>query len=173
MLSGWREIIGDAVLVLRDLDILRPIVFDRGSSIETLLRITRETGVVELLSRSRGAMQDWGLNARGIIGRSPITAKLPPTLTEGTVVVPKPKVYESARALGFDYGPVFQRAQRVTFPHPKRAITTLEPLSEAMAAGSYVTDLTAFDTAFHALFATEEAGVADMPMKRMLPVRFG
>ena len=35
-----------------------------------------------------------------------------------------------------------------------------------------VTDLTALDAAFHALLASEEAGVADMPMKMMLPVRF-
>ena len=34
-------------------------------------------------------------------------------------------------------------------------------------------DLTGLDRAFHALFASEDAGVADMPMKRMLPVRFG
>ncbi len=38
---------------------------------------------------------------------------------------------------------------------------------------SYVIDLTAFDSAFHALFASEEAGVADMPMKPYLPIRFG
>ena len=32
-----------------------------------------------------------------------------------------------------------------------------------------VIDLTGLDAAFHSLFASEEAGVADMPMKRMLP----
>ena len=34
-------------------------------------------------------------------------------------------------------------------------------------------DFVGLDTSFHALFASEEAGVADMPMKRMLPIRFG
>jgi len=34
-------------------------------------------------------------------------------------------------------------------------------------------DVSGLDSAFHALFASEDAGVADMPMKRMLPVRFG
>src|SRR6185312_15775521 len=54
---------------------------------------------------------------------------------------------------------------------PKRAVATLEDCPVALPGR--VTDLTALDAAFHALFASEEAGVADMPMKRMLPVRFG
>ncbi|MGD9883752.1 MAG: SDR family NAD(P)-dependent oxidoreductase, partial [Reyranella sp.] len=70
------------------------------------------------------------------------------------------------------YGPAFQRVRQVAFPHPKRAIAVLNP-PEGLAVADHVIDLTGLDTAFHALFASEEAGVADMPMKCMLPVRFG
>jgi len=88
------------------------------------------------------------------------------------VVVPKATVYEVSRRLGFDYGPAFQRVRHVTFPEPKRGIAVLEPADDPGLAGRVI-DLTALDAAFHALFAAEEAGVADMPMKAMLPVRFG
>ena len=174
MLAAAREIHGDEAVELRDLDIILPLVFDGSRSFETLLRLSPETGVAEFLSRPRSSGPDWMLNARGIIGRSPITGKASalPTAADGTVVVAKPKVYEAARKLGFDYGPSFQRAQLVAFPHPKRAISTLVPLL-GLTITDHVIDLTGLDTAFHGLFASEEAGVADMPMKRMLPVRFG
>ncbi|MDP1961148.1 MAG: type I polyketide synthase, partial [Reyranella sp.] len=174
MLAAAREIHADDALEARDLDIILPLVFDGSTSFETLLRLSPETGVAEFLSRSRGSGPDWTLNARGIIGRSPVPGKATalPTAPDGTVVVAKPKVYEAARKLGFDYGPSFQRARMVAFPHPKRAISTLVP-PLSLNITDHVIDLTGLDTAFHGLFASEEAGVADMPMKRMLPVRFG
>ena len=94
------------------------------------------------------------------------------TMPSRGVVVPKATVYEVSRRLGFDYGPAFQRVRHVTFPEAKRGIAVLEPTGDLGLAGRVI-DLTALDAAFHALFAAEEAGVADMPMKLMLPVRFG
>ena len=84
--------------------------------------------------------------------------------------MPKARVYEISRDLGFDYGPSFQRIHHVSFPEPKRAVAALDPGSALLPDA--VIDFTALDAAFHALFASEEAGVADMPMKQMLPVRF-
>jgi acyl transferase domain-containing protein/NADPH:quinone reductase-like Zn-dependent oxidoreductase/acyl carrier protein len=174
MLAAARETHVEGALEVRDLDIILPLVFDGTTSLDTLLRLSPETGIAEFLSRPRGGEADWTLNARGVIGRSPMATKVAdrPTAPEGTVIVTKPKVYEAARELGFDYGPTFQRARQVAFPHPKRAIATLVP-PLGLTITDHVIDLTALDTAFHALFASEEAGVADMPMKRMLPVRFG
>ncbi|GEP58632.1 type I polyketide synthase [Reyranella soli] len=174
MLAAARAVHPGAALELRDFDIVRPLVFDGRASFETLLRLSPETGVAEFLSRARGGVHDWTLHARGVVGRSPIASRMTsvPQVAPGTVSVVKPKVYESARALGFDYGPTFQRARHVDFPHPKRAIASLNPPA-AETMESYVIDLTAFDSAFHALFASEEAGVADMPMKPYLPIRFG
>jgi acyl transferase domain-containing protein/NADPH:quinone reductase-like Zn-dependent oxidoreductase/acyl carrier protein/short-subunit dehydrogenase len=174
MLGAARERLGDGALELRDLDILRPLVFEPGTSFETLVRLAPETGVVEFMSRPRDGLPDWTLQARAVVGRSPIAAKLvaAPETPPGTVVVAKAKVYEWARSLGFAYGPAFQRTKQVAFPHPKRAIATLDAPA-AQTVGPYVIDLTALDSAFHALFASEEAGVADMPMRPMLPIRFG
>jgi acyl transferase domain-containing protein/NADPH:quinone reductase-like Zn-dependent oxidoreductase/acyl carrier protein len=174
MLAAAREIHPGTALELRDVDIVQPLIFDRRASFETLLRFSPETGLTEFLSRARDSVPDWMLHARGVIGRSPITDKVAraPETTTGTISVGKPEVYEWARSLGFDYGPAFQRARHVAFPHPKHAIVSLEPPAAGQVS-PYVSDLTAFDTAFHALFASEPAGVADMPMKRMLPVRFG
>ncbi|MGD9885893.1 MAG: type I polyketide synthase, partial [Reyranella sp.] len=174
LLSAAREVYADGAVEVRDLDIVLPLVFDGSTSVETRVRLSSETGVAEFLSRPRGGEPDWTLNARGIVGRSPIAAKAaaPPAAPDGLIVVAKANVYETARALGFDYGPAFQRVRQVAFPHPKRAIAALNP-PEGLAIADHVIDLTGLDTAFHALFASEEAGVADMPMKCMLPVRFG
>ncbi|MBR2819936.1 MAG: SDR family NAD(P)-dependent oxidoreductase [Reyranella sp.] len=174
MLAAAREVHPDGALELRDFDIVRPLVFDGASSFETSVRFDRETGIAEFLSRPRTADTEWAMNARGIIGRSPAIEVQAPEKSDamGTVVVPKAKVYDVSRGLGFDYGPTFQRIRHVSFPEPKLAVAALEP-TEATALGGRVIDLTALDAAFHALFASEEAGVADMPMKRMLPVRFG
>lgn len=171
MLAAARELHGDEALELRDLDIIRPLIFDGQSSNETLLRTSPETGITEFMSRPRTGISDWTLNARGIIGRSPIVSKAPtlqPRLT-GEIVVPQATVYEVAQRLGYDYGPAFRRVKHVTFPISTCAVAALTP-----AAGTtQIIDIAGLDAAFHALFASEEGGVADMPMRRMLPVRFG
>jgi len=176
MLAAARETHAEGALELRDLDIVRPLVFEGNTSFETCVRLAHETGIVELLSRQRGggAGADWTFNARGVVSRSPVAGKaatLPEAPTHA-VIVPQSRVYASARDLGFDYGPAFQRARQVVFPEPKLAIATLDR-PDSLAEGTRLIDITAFDAAFHALFASEDAGVADMPMKRMLPVRFG
>lgn len=174
MLAAARQIHPDGALELRDLDILRPLVFDGKTSFETSVRFAHETGIVELLSRQRGGGAGWTLNARGIVGRSPIAGKatVVPEAPDHAIVVPRNSVYAWAHDLGFDYGPTFQRTRQVVFPEPKLAIATLDR-PEELVSGTKIIDITALDAAFHALFASEEAGVADMPMKRMLPVRFG
>jgi phthiocerol/phenolphthiocerol synthesis type-I polyketide synthase C len=174
MLAVARELYPDGAIELREFDIVRPLVFDGAASFETSVRFDRETGMAEFLSRPRNAAPEWSMNARGIVGRSPAGEGKVPAKADmmGTVIVPKAKVYDVSRGLGFDYGPTFQRIRHVSFPEPKLAVAALEP-EETTALGGRVIDLTALDSAFHALFASEEAGVADMPMKRMLPVRFG
>ena len=174
MLAAAHALHPDAALELRDFDIVRPLVFDERATYETLLRLSPETGVAEFLSRARGGVPDWTLHARGVVHRSPIAGKMTALeqVAAGKPSVAKPQVYASAQALGFGYGPAFQRVHHVVFPHPKRAVATLDPPSPD-TADSYVTDFTAFDSAFHALFASEEAGVADMPMKPYLPIHFG
>lgn len=176
MLAAARETHPEGALELRDLDIVRPLVFEGKTSFETCVRLAHETGIVELLSRQRGggAGADWSFNARGVIGRSPVAGKaaIVPAAPAHAVIVPQSSVYACARDLGFDYGPTFQRTRQVVFPEPKFAIATLDR-PDSLADGTRIIDITALDAAFHALFATEEAGVADMPMKRMLPVRFG
>lgn len=176
MLATGRETHPEGALELRDLDIVRPLVFEGKVSFEIRVRLAHETGIVELLSRQRGGGTgaDWTFNARGIISRSPVTGKtaVPPATPAQAVIVPQSSVYACARDLGFDYGPTFQRTRQVVFPERKLAIATLDR-PDSLVEGTRIIDITALDAAFHALFASEEAGVADMPMKRMLPVRFG
>lgn len=172
MLAAGREIYGDAVLELRDLDIAHPLVFDAKSSFETQLRLDERTGVVEFLSRRRNSVPDWTINARGLIGRSPVTEGQPMRqAATDAVTVLKPRVYECAAELGYEYGPIFQRIHHVSYPHPKIAVGVFDALPGALPKWLH-TDLTALDAGFHGLLSSEEAGVADMPMKLMLPIRF-
>lgn len=173
MLAVAREVHPGDAIELREMDIVRPLVFDGRTSFETLLRLSHETGVTEFLSRPRGGGSDWALNARAIVARAVANDEHLPVqpAPTGNVFVPKARVYEISQDLGFDYGPSFQRIHHVSFPEPKRAVAALDQASALLPDA--VIDLTALDAAFHALFASEEAGVADMPMKQMLPVRFG
>ena len=173
LLAAAREVHGEGPLELREMDILRPLAFDGVTSFETQTRVSLETGIAEFLARPRHAGIEWSLYARGIVGRSSQAEGRPTDLQDtGTIVVPRPLVYKAAEALGFGYGDAFQRLSHVSFPHPKRAFGVLNE-QPGVALDGQVADITGIDAAFHALFATEEAGVADMPMKRMLPVRFG
>ena len=172
LLAAARQALGEGALELRDLDILRPLAFEGHTSFETSVRLAAETGLVEFRSRPRGS-SEWTLHARGIVGRSPVTNKAPTPLVPppGTVIVARPKVYQASSELGFDYGPSFQRARHVAVFDAERALATLEP-PEAGVLARYMLDIAGFDTAFHSLFASEVAGVADRPMTRMVPVRF-
>ena len=174
MLAAARDVYGATALELNELTIVRPLAFEGRASFDTSLRLSPETGVAEFYSRRRLIEADWTLHARAILRRSPITAKAAtvPDPTAGTVIIPKARIYEKALELGYDYGPQFQRCQHVAFPMPKCAVATLETPALADFA-THVSDLTGFDAAFHALFASEDAGEADIPMTCMLPVGFG
>jgi len=173
LLAAARETLGDGALELRDFDLLRPMIFDQGASYQTLVRLAPETGMVEFLSRIPATSSDWSLHARGIVGRPTATggSTSRDATRSGAIVVPRARIYAAARDIGLEYGAAFQRAQHVSFPEPKLAIARLD--RPALIHGTRLLDVTAMDAAFHALFASEDAGVADMPMKRMLPVRFG
>jgi phthiocerol/phenolphthiocerol synthesis type-I polyketide synthase C len=172
MLAAAREVHGEGPLELRDLDIVRPLVFDGATAFEISLRLARETGVIEFVSRQRSGTSDWIFNARAVIGRSPVASKLAVDEPAGAIVVPRTKIYEVSAGLGFTYGPAFQRVRHASFPGPKCAVATLEARLDEHFAG-HVIDLTALDAGFHTLFASEEAGVSDTPLTRMLPIRFG
>ncbi|SKA25916.1 Acyl transferase domain-containing protein [Enhydrobacter aerosaccus] len=171
-LAAGREVFGDGPLELRDFDILQPLQFDGRTMHESQVRLSPETGLIELLFRQRDEISEWALHARGVVGISPVVGKKKSLPSPGPVIVLKSKVYEVSRSLGLGYGPAFQRLEKVSFPQPKLALSSVTPVLPLPPA-PYVTDLTAFDASFHALFAAEEAGVADMPMKRYLPVRLG
>ncbi|MDP1748552.1 MAG: type I polyketide synthase, partial [Reyranella sp.] len=54
MMAAACEAFGGGALELRELDILRPLVFEGSTSFETSLRLSSETGIAEFLSRPRG-----------------------------------------------------------------------------------------------------------------------
>ena len=173
MLAAGRQRYTEGPIELRDLDIVKPLAFDGNDSYETLVRFAPETAVVEFLSRLRGT-PDWLLNARGILGRASVDSQeqLDVGDTVGNVVIPQARVYQISHELGFDYGPSFRRVQRAHFPDTKTGVATLNLIAR-LPLDNAVIDFTGLDAAFHTLFASEDAGVSDMALKRMLPIRFG
>jgi len=174
MLAAAREFYAVDAVELSELNIVQPLAFEGRASYDTSLRLSPETGVAEFYSRRRMLEADWSLHARGIVRRSPVSSRVATVPDEpgGSMIIPRPRVYERARDLGFEYGPQFQRCKYVVFPTRKCGVAVLDAASPETMEG-YVSDFTGFDAMFHALFAAEDAGVADQPMTRMLPVSFG
>ncbi|MDJ0932173.1 polyketide synthase dehydratase domain-containing protein [Breoghania sp.] len=62
---------------LRDLDILRPLVFEEGRSQQVRVRISPDDRVIEIESRARLEDAEWSLHARGTMARPPKTGGAP------------------------------------------------------------------------------------------------
>lgn len=173
MLAAAREIHGAGPIELREFDILRPLTFEIGVTIDSWLRLSHESGRADYLTRPRGS-PDWTLHAQGVLARSTASAKeanepIDPT---GTVIVPKTTVYATTRRLGFDYGPAFQRIRHAAFLSSTCMAVSLDPPAQKTMAEEIV-DLTGLDAALHGLFASEDGGITYLSVVRMMPTRFG
>ena len=58
MLAAAREVYPDGANAMLALDIFRPLIFDGSTSLDTSLRLARESGIADFLSRRRGAGLD-------------------------------------------------------------------------------------------------------------------
>lgn len=160
---------------LRDLDILRPLVFDGDDIWETQVRISADDQVIEILSRPRLQDSDWSLNARG----SFVTVSqgsTEPWLDAGETVVStleSDELYEITRSFGLRYGEAFQRAERVETHSDRTATVYLKPQVDAVASQKLALCPTLVDAGFHGLFALLRS-VKDIPEQTsFLPIRIG
>ncbi len=160
---------------LRDLDILRPLVFDGQEIWETEVRISPDDRVVEVFSRPRLTDGNWALNVRGHYV-TPSEIDYTPWLdakTEETSRLDHDALYELTRTFGLDYGPSFRRVDHVVTHDETSATVYLRAQDEAVAKEKLSLCPTLVDSGFHGLFALLTS-VQDIPEKTsFLPIRVG
>ncbi|WP_209015944.1 type I polyketide synthase [Roseibium sp. RKSG952] len=172
--AGLRWTKSDAI-ELRDFDILRPLVMEGDEIWETLVRISPDDRVVEVLSRPRLSEGDWSLNARGHFS-TPSTDSRTPRLSGSDAsadVMEHDALYALTETFGLNYGPVFRRAESVVRHDERTATVSLRPQADAVINEKLALCPTLVDSGFHGLFALLR-GVADIPdQTSFLPIRVG
>jgi acyl transferase domain-containing protein/NADPH:quinone reductase-like Zn-dependent oxidoreductase/acyl carrier protein len=161
---------------LCNVEILRPLVLDAGKSQETLVRLSPDDRVIEILARPRLSGGDWSLFVKcdyrtlADDGNAPVP---PQEITEdGTI--DHARLYELTQAHGLGYGPAFRRATGVRLLGPGRARIDLEPLLDRPEGEPpFSLDPMLADAGFHGLFALLAAESGTAPEQGFLPVRIG
>lgn len=170
-LAVARETFPDGPIGLEDFDLLQWLPLQPDAMRELSVRLHGDTHVVEIWSRPRLGADEWTLHARGRITQ--LASPTPATVQR----VPLPHrmtaddVYGSARAIGVDYGPSFQRVIRA-----ERSETLIEidlsPVEDhaGLANRRQILHPIALDAAFHAMFENIKARSDER--YAYLPVRF-
>jgi acyl transferase domain-containing protein/NADPH:quinone reductase-like Zn-dependent oxidoreductase/NADP-dependent 3-hydroxy acid dehydrogenase YdfG/acyl carrier protein len=180
-LAAARAWLGTADVVVRDMDILSPMIFRDGETREVKVQISPESGTVELASRPRLGGSDFEVHAVCRASRSPGTG----TAAVGTTVgVPagaswddalrRHEVYAAAARHGNEYGPAFRRVECVLNAAPGVLLVRLAGSAPDEASEGFALDPRDVDAVFHALFVRPGAMPADgaAPLS-LLPVRCG
>lgn len=169
---SWTE---NEAVEIRDLDILRPLVFDGPDIYETEVRISPDDQVVEVFSRPRLSEGSWALNVRGqyVTPSDTGTAAWLPEREELASRLDHDALYALTRTFGLDYGPAFSRVDHVVTHDERSATVYLRPQDESVADLDLALCPTLVDAGFHGLFALLQS-VADVPEKTsFLPIRIG
>ena len=175
-LAAARQWFATPAVELQDLDIVAPMILEADQTRETLVRISHDDHVVEIMSRSRLTGDDWTLHARGTVSKSP---GLPPhevAAPEGAGRrITADRLYRLTERFGLRYGPVFRRAHTVDVESDRVAVVDLAPPDPATANAGFALDPTLLDACFHGLFALIDGSpLLDRGSgSTVLPVRFG
>ncbi len=175
-LSAARSWLGVPAVELADFDVVAPLIVEADAARETMVRISPDDHVIEIVSRSRLTTDDWTIHARGAITRSPglpdVTAPVP---AEGGRRVTADRLYKLTERFGLRYGPVFRRAHAVVIESDNVATVELAPPDPATANAGFALDPTLLDACFHGLFALLDGreGLDGRDGSTVLPVRFG
>ncbi|GGE76548.1 SDR family NAD(P)-dependent oxidoreductase [Stappia taiwanensis] len=165
---------GSGDVEIRDLEILRPLVFDDRSLQETLVRLSPDDRVIEILSRPRLQGADWSLNARAsyrsLAGAGKVdAARSRPEARR----LDAEALYTITRAHGLDYGPSFRLVETVELAGPRMAIATLTPAVATPEAAQFALHPALTDAGFHGLFALMAEHAAADGKTGFLPIRIG
>jgi len=164
-----------SVLEVWDLEMRRPLPFDKGRMRETRSLIGSEEGDWELASRVRLSNEPLTVHAVGRIGSATDTG---PTLRWGNVLHTRASIdpetlYQLARSAGLDYGSRFRTVSRLEIAGPETAIAHLHsaPLSEPL--DPYLIHPALLDGALQALLGLVAHHQKQVESTSFLPWRFG
>ncbi|WP_369325954.1 SDR family NAD(P)-dependent oxidoreductase [Alcaligenes nematophilus] len=109
-LAAAREWLGEALILVDELDILAPLVFDGEHARSLRFVLSPREGSFHIKSRQRLSHDEWVVHASGRImasdERMPV-AELSP-LASAELQIDRDRHYRLAHSLGLDYGPAFQ-----------------------------------------------------------------
>src|SRR5215831_1830703 len=163
------------VLELRDLELRRPLPFEKGRMREMRCLISSEAGDWELASRPRLSSDALTLHAVGRLGSAADTRRLLPVWDNKPTQhrIDQQDLYELARLAGLDYGDRFRTVRLIEITGPKTAVAHLDPSPIAEDVDPYLVHPALLDGALQALIGVL-AGGRDRPQGlSFLPWRFG
>lgn len=172
-LAAAREWLGQENFVLEGVDILLPIVFERGHAQSIRLMLNARDGTFEIQSQPRLAKDQWSINAAGRIQEAS-SQKLAPTLGDFTgekvKTITSEEHYDLTKTLSLNYGSAFQVIQSVSIGD--NAVDIAVVRTSPSALDEYLLDPMILDACFQSLV---DFFVADIKVGKgtaYLPVKF-
>ena len=132
-----------------EFEILRAMVIDEKEGVDARVSFDASTGAVRIESRRHLSEGEWGLNAFGVVRKTPVEAPATDAPMKGGQKIATKPLYQMLDARGLAYGPAFRRI---------KAIRANDIAADAILAPSSVAnpdlklDPTSFDAAMHAVF---------------------
>jgi acyl transferase domain-containing protein/NADPH:quinone reductase-like Zn-dependent oxidoreductase/acyl carrier protein len=163
------------VLEVRDLEIRRPLPFDKGRMRETRLLLVSEEGDWELASRPRLSSEPLVIHAGGQIGSASAThpaiswAEAPPA----SVCIDSERLYRLARLTGLDYGARFRTVNRVEIADREFAVAYLDTGPLLGELDSYLIHPALLDGALQGLLGLISKNLDQADAVSFLPWRVG
>ncbi|MGE5271299.1 MAG: beta-ketoacyl synthase N-terminal-like domain-containing protein, partial [Thiohalocapsa sp.] len=162
-------------LEVLDVELRRPMPFDKGRSRELRTVIVGEDGDWELSSRPRLADEPLTLHAvaRLATAGEQQGAPLFGAVKASQGVVDAETLYLLAHALGLDYGPQFRTVSRIELLGDDEALAHLDPAAIGEPLDSYLVHPALLDGALQALLALIADRHGELEGASFLPWRFG
>ena len=163
------------VLELRDLELRRPLPFDKGRMREVRVVVGSEEGDWELASRPRLSNEALTLHAVGRLASATDTCPLLPFSGYQPTQrrIDQQTLYDLARLVGFDYGDRFRTVRLIEITGSGRAIAHLDPSPVAEDIDPYLVHPALLDGALQALLGLLADARDQPPGLSFLPWRFG
>ena len=164
-----------SAIEVADVELRRPLPFDKGQARELRTRLEPEDGEWELSSRPRLSEEAPTVHAvaRAVTatdagGQSPALPLGAPSRT-----VDAAALYRLAAGLGLDYGPNFRTVSRIAVLSPDEAIVDLDPAPVEPPLDLYLVHPALLDGALQGLLALIAEAEPGLRGVSFLPWRFG
>ena len=163
-----------SVLEAAEVEIRRPLPFDKGRMRELRLALTSEDGDWELVSRPRLSSEPMTLHAVGRIaaGHYGLGHRQFPE-ADASHCVDRDSLYRIAARMGLEYGTRFRTIDCVEVLSPDRAVVHLDPTNIGEPLEAYFLHPVLLDGALQGLLALLAIARREMGESSFLPWRFG